>query len=72
MGVTCALGTLHFEFMTEVTKGSSHVPRSGRSSANVEGSGMCYCEQCARNFLKLMRHGRFPRDNNKRDPAQRK
>ncbi len=52
MWVTCALGPYNFEFMTEVTKEivATFPEVGGIFSNRWEGSGMCYCEHCVRNF----------------------
>ena len=49
--VTCALGPYNFDFMTEVTSEIiSGYDVDGIFSNRWTGSGMCYCEHCARNF----------------------
>src|SRR5260370_27278158 len=52
MWVTCGLGPYNFEFMTEVTKEivATYPEVGGIFSNRWEGSGMCYCEHCVRNF----------------------
>ena len=49
--ITCALGPYNFEFMTAVTEEIVtlyHV--DGIFSNRWDGSGMCYCEHCQKNF----------------------
>ena len=72
MWVTCALGPYNFEFMTEVTKEivATFPEVGGIFSNRWEGSGMCYCEHCARNFRDYCGMD-LPRTNNQRDPARR-
>ena len=71
MWVTCALGPYNFEFMTEVTREivSLYKP-DGIFRNRWEGSGMCYCEHCRRNF-----HAAYgldlPRTANPQDPRRR-
>ena len=48
-----------------------HFPEVGGIFSNRwEGSGMCYCEHCARNFRDYCGMD-LPRTNNQRDPARR-
>lgn len=71
MWVTCALGPYNFEFMTEVTREivSLYKP-DGIFSNRWEGSGMCYCEHCQRNFRAA--HGMdLPRTANPQDARRR-
>ena len=72
MWVTCALGPYNFEFMTEVTKEivSTFPEVGGIFSNRWEGSGMCYCEHCVRNFRDYCGMD-LPRTNNQHDPARR-
>jgi Hypothetical glycosyl hydrolase 6/Beta-galactosidase trimerisation domain len=52
--VTCGLGPYNFEFMTEVTNEIVRMYNvDGIFSNRWEGSGMCYCEHCQRNFKKV-------------------
>ena len=71
MWVTCALGPYNFDFMTQVTKEivSLYKPE-GIFSNRWEGSGMCYCEHCRRNFRSASGN-ELPRTNNPQDPARR-
>src|SRR5262245_2964669 len=51
MWVTCGLGPYNFEFMTEVKKEiMSRYKVDGIFINRWEGSGMCYCEHCRKNF----------------------
>ena len=51
MWVTCGLGPYNFEFMTEVKREIvSRYRVDGVFINRWEGSGMCYCEHCRRNF----------------------
>jgi hypothetical protein len=69
--VTCALGPYNFEFMTEVTREIVRLYRvDGIFSNRWSGSGMCYCEHCARNF-KAASGFDLPRTNDPRNPARR-
>ncbi|MBS1872938.1 MAG: beta-galactosidase trimerization domain-containing protein [Acidobacteria bacterium] len=69
--VTCALGPMNFEFMTEVTK---EIVREygvdGVFSNRWAGSGMCYCEHCRRNFRQFSGLD-LPRTLNPQDPARK-
>jgi Hypothetical glycosyl hydrolase 6 len=70
--ITCALGPYNFEFMTEVTKEivSTFPEVGGVFSNRWEGSGMCYCEHCTRNFQDYCGMS-LPRTDDPRDPARR-
>ena len=72
MWVTCALGPYNFEFMTEVTKEivSTFPDVDGIFSNRWEGSGMCYCEHCQRNFRGYCGM-ELPRTNDQHNPARR-
>ncbi len=72
MWVTCALGPYNFQFMTEVTKEivATFPEVGGIFSNRWEGSGMCYCEHCVRNFHDYCGMD-LPRTSNQRDPARR-
>jgi hypothetical protein len=51
MWVTCGLGPYNFEFMTEVKREiMSRYRVDGIFINRWDGSGMCYCEHCRRNF----------------------
>ncbi len=69
--VTCALGSYNFEFMTEVHREiMSMYQVDGIFSNRWAGSGMCYCEQCRRNFKQASGYD-LPRTRNPQDPAFR-
>ncbi|MBI3696937.1 MAG: hypothetical protein HY238_19150, partial [Acidobacteria bacterium] len=69
--VTCALGPYNFEFMTEVTREIVSLYRvDGIFSNRWSGSGMCYCEQCRRDFRAFCGLD-LPRTSNPQDPARR-
>lgn len=52
MWVTCGLGPYNFEFMTKVKRElMSLYSVDGIFINRWDGSGMCYCEHCRRNFL---------------------
>lgn len=69
--VTCALGPYNFEFMTEVTREIvARYQVDGVFSNRWDGSGMCYCEHCRKNFRNSTGL-ELPRTSNPRDPAQR-
>jgi len=71
MWVTCGLGPYNFEFMTDVK-------REIMSRYNVDaifinrwdGSGMCYCEHCRRNF-RADSGQELPRTGDPQHPARR-
>jgi hypothetical protein len=71
MWVTCALGPYNFEFMTEVKQEIMSRYRPDAIFINRwDGSGMCYCEHCRKNFRA--ESGReLPRTNDPQDPARR-
>ena len=71
MWVTCGLGPYNFEFMTAVTREIMH--RYGVDGIFInrwDGSGMCYCEHCRRNFRAAAGFP-LPATTNPQDPAQR-
>jgi hypothetical protein len=69
--VTCGLGPYNFEFMTEVTREIvSMYNVDGIFSNRWDGSGMCYCEHCQRNFRKFSGLD-LPRTTNPQDAARR-
>lgn len=69
--VTCALGPMNFEFMTEVTKELVQLYGvDGVFSNRWAGSGECFCEHCQRNF-KQFSGLELPRTNNPQDPARK-
>ena len=69
--VTCALGPYNFEFMTDVTREIMQLYKiDGIFSNRWEGSGMCYCEHCQKNFMAFSGL-ELPRTANPQDPARR-
>jgi hypothetical protein len=69
--VTCALGPMNFEFMTEVTKEIVRMYGvDGVFSNRWTGSGQCYCAHCRKNF-KADSGCELPRTSDPRDPARR-
>lgn len=71
MWVTCGLGPYNFEFMTEVKKEiMSRYHVDGIFINRWDGSGMCYCEHCVKNF-KAASGFDLPRTDNPQDPARR-
>jgi hypothetical protein len=71
MWVTCGLGPYNFEFMTEVKKEiMSRYRVDGVFINRWDGSGMCYCEHCVKNFKDASGFN-LPRTNNPQDPARR-
>jgi len=71
MWVTCGLGPYNFEFMTEVKREIMSRYRVDAIFINRwDGSGMCYCEHCRKNFRDAS--GReLPRTAAPQDPARR-
>jgi hypothetical protein len=69
--VTCALGPMNFEFMTQV---NNEIVRTygvdGIFSNRWAGSGPCFCEHCQRNF-KAASGFELPRTANPQDPSRR-
>ncbi|MDO8543348.1 MAG: beta-galactosidase trimerization domain-containing protein, partial [Opitutaceae bacterium] len=71
MWVTCGLGPYNFDFMTEVKREIMTRYRvDGIFINRWDGSGMCYCEHCRKNFRDATGHA-LPRTNNPQDPARR-
>jgi hypothetical protein len=71
MWVTCGLGPYNFEFMTDVKKEiMSRYRVDGVFINRWDGSGMCYCEHCVKNF-KAATGFDLPRTENTQDPARR-
>jgi hypothetical protein len=71
MWVTCALGPYNFEFMTEVKREiMSRYRVDGIFINRWDGSGMCYCEHCRRNFREATGH-ELPRTTGPQEPARR-
>src|SRR5271157_4241663 len=57
MWVTCALGPYNFQFMTEVKKEiMSRYLVDAIFINRWDGSGMCFCEHCRRNFREATGH----------------
>ena len=71
MWVTCGLGPYNFDFMTEVKKEiMSRYRVDGVFINRWDGSGMCYCEHCRKDFKDASGFD-LPRTNNPQDPARR-
>jgi hypothetical protein len=71
MWVTCGLGPYNFEFMTEVKKEiMARYHADGIFINRWNGSGMCYCEHCAKNF-KVASDLELPRTDDPQNPARR-
>lgn len=71
MWVTCGLGPYNFEFMTEVKREiMSRYRVDGIFINRWDGSGMCYCEHCRKNFRAASGY-ELPRTNDPQDPARR-
>ncbi len=71
MWVTCALGPYNFEFMTEVKKEIMTRYKVDAIFINRwDGSGMCFCEHCRRNFSETSGLD-LPRSTDPQDPARR-
>jgi hypothetical protein len=71
MWVTCGLGPYNFEFMTDVKRElMSRYRVDGIFINRWDGSGMCYCEHCRKNFRAATNHD-LPRTGNPQDPARR-
>jgi hypothetical protein len=70
--VTCGLGPYNFEFMTEVKREIMSRYRPDAIFINRwDGSGMCFCEHCRKNFRAASGHDELPRTNDPQDPARR-
>lgn len=71
MWVTCGLGPYNFEFMTEVKQEiASRYMVDGIFINRWDGSGMCYCDYCRKNFRAAAGQD-LPRTNDPRDPVRR-
>ena len=69
--VTCGLGPYNFEFMTEVKREiMSRYRVDGIFINRWDGSGMCYCEHCQKNFKDSSGFD-LPRSNNSQEAARR-
>ncbi|MDA2926335.1 beta-galactosidase trimerization domain-containing protein [Acidobacteria bacterium AH-259-G07] len=69
--VSCGLGPYNFEFMTKVHKEIVSLYRVDGIFVNRwAGSGMCYCQQCQKNFRDA--YGmELPRTRDPQDPGRR-
>jgi len=71
MWVTCALGPYNFQFMTAVKREiMSRYRVDGIFINRWDGSGLCYCDHCRRNFKDATGH-ELPRHENAKEPAGR-
>jgi hypothetical protein len=71
MWLTCGLGPYNFDFMTDVKKEiMSRYKVDGIFINRWNGSGMCYCVNCIKNF-KTASGFDLPRSANPQDPARR-
>jgi hypothetical protein len=71
MWVTCGLGPYNFDFMTRVKQEiASRYKVDGIFINRWDGSGMCYCEHCQKNFRAAAGHD-LPRTNDPRDAVRR-
>ncbi len=71
MWVTCGLGPYNFKFMTEVKREiMSRYQVDAIFINRWDGSGMCYCEHCRKNFHAATGH-ELPRTSDLQDPAHR-
>ena len=69
--VTCGLGPYNFEFMTEVKREIMARYRVDAIFINRwDGSGMCYCEHCRRDF-RTASGQELPRTSDPQEPARR-
>ena len=69
--VTCALGPMNFEFMTQVNNELVRMYGvDGVFSNRWAGHGQCFCEHCRKNFKAASGHD-LPRTADPRDPARR-
>jgi hypothetical protein len=70
MWVTCGLGPYNFEFMAGVKREiMSRYRVDGIFINRWDGSGMCYCEHCQKNFKAATGH-ELPRTNDPQDVAR--
>jgi hypothetical protein len=68
--VTCGLGPYNFEFMTQVHKEIMNMYKpEGIFSNRWNGSGMCYCEHCVKNFKEFSGGMELPRVGSARQVA---
>ncbi|MCI0535745.1 MAG: beta-galactosidase trimerization domain-containing protein, partial [Verrucomicrobiales bacterium] len=69
--VTCGLGPYNFEFMTEVKREiMSRYRVDGIFINRWDGSGICFCEHCRKNFKDATGH-ELPRTSDPQDAARR-
>ncbi|HEV2274810.1 MAG TPA: beta-galactosidase trimerization domain-containing protein [Acidobacteriaceae bacterium] len=69
--LTCALGPYNFDFMTSVHQEiMSKYMVDGIFTNRWAGSGMCYCEHCAKNFRDFSGLD-LPRTSDPQDPSRR-
>jgi len=69
--VTCGLGPYNFEFLTEVTQEIMSRYRVDAIFINRwDGSGMCYCEHCRRNFRAALWRLRIAGEDRRRRRAK--
>ncbi len=72
MWVTCGLGPYNFQHMTAVHREIMERYRvDGIFINRWDGSGMCYCEHCQKNFQEAHR-AELPRTSDPSDPRRRK
>jgi hypothetical protein len=70
--VTCGLGPYNFEFMTLVNDEiMQRYQPDGIFSNRWAGSGMCYCEHCARMFREFSGGMELPRGADQQNPVNR-
>jgi len=70
--VTCALGPYNFEFMTEVHKEiMTSYALDGIFSNRWAGHGVCYCDNCQRNFYEFSAM-KLPQSTQRLDPVYQK
>lgn len=71
MWVTCGLGPYNFQFMTQVKREIMLLYKvDGIFINRWDGSGMCYCEHCSKNFKEATGE-ELPRTNDPQNPARR-
>ena len=67
--VTCAYGPYNFEFLTEVHRELAQLYKiDGLFVNRWQGSGLCYCESCRRQF-RAFSGKEIPREADARDPS---
>lgn len=71
MWVTCALGRYNFDYITSIQREIlARYDVDGLFMNRWDGSGMCYCEHCTRDFIADTGH-ELPRTTDPQDPARR-